>query len=75
MFCSPEIRRPKAEIRKKAEGRSPKTEAERGSVFGLRISGLQNMIFPQLAGLQSSPGTHEENEPPPCTAQRRRPVL
>ena len=45
MFCSPEIRR-------------PKPKAERGSVFGLlpsgfgrRISGLQNMIFPQLAGL------------------------
>jgi hypothetical protein len=46
-----EARRPQAEIRR------PKPEAERGSAFfrpstfGLRISGLQNMIFPQLAGL------------------------
>ena len=42
MFCSPEIRRPKAETRKKAETRNQKSEGRAGgwtfSVFGLRIS-------------------------------------
>ena len=42
MFCSPEIRRPKAETRKKAEIRNQKFEGRVGgwtfSVFGLRIS-------------------------------------
>ncbi len=42
MFCSPEIRRPKAETRKKAEIRNQKSEGRAGgwpfSVFGLRIS-------------------------------------
>jgi hypothetical protein len=33
----------------------------RVSAFGLRISGLQNMIFPQLAGLQSSPAQAPPN--------------
>ena len=42
MFCSPEIRRPKAETRKQAEIRNQKSEGRAGgwtfSVFGLRIS-------------------------------------
>ena len=40
MFCSPEIRRPKVEGRKKSEVRSPKAESPSASGFGLRISEL-----------------------------------
>ena len=76
MFCSPEIRRPKAETRKKAETRRPKLESRLASGFGLRISelGLLSALGFRASDFETtSPRTPKERErPSPTLADKLR---